>query len=63
MSKPVPIARSDRSAMDLRREASQCGDGTVLRRLLAITLVLDGRPRTEAARASGLANRRDQAIV
>ncbi len=54
MSKPVPITRLDRSALDLRREASRCSDGAVVRRLLAIALVLEGRPRTEAAEACGM---------
>ena len=54
MSKPVPVTRLDRSAVDLRREASRCSDGAVVRRLLAIALVLEGRPRTEAAQACGM---------
>ena len=54
MSKPVPVTRLDKSAIDLRREASRCGDGAVVRRLLAIALVLEGRPRTEAAEACGM---------
>jgi len=54
MSKPVPIMRLDRSAIDLRREASRCSNGAVVRRLLAIALVLEGRPRTEAAEACGM---------
>ena len=54
MSKPVPVTRLDRSAFDLRREASRCNDGAVVRRLLAIALVLEGRPRTEAAEACGM---------
>lgn len=54
MSKPVPVTRLDKSAMDLRREASRCSDGAVVRRLLAIALVLEGRPRTEAAEACGM---------
>ena len=54
MSKPVAITRLDRSAMDLRREASRCSDGAVVRRLLAIALVLEGRPRTAAAEACGM---------
>ena len=45
MSKPVPVTRLDRSASELRREASRCSDGAVVRRLLAIALVLEGRPR------------------
>lgn len=54
MSKPVPITRLDRSAIELRREASRCGNGAVVRRLLAIALVLEGQPRTEAAKACGM---------
>ena len=54
MSKPVPVTRLDRSATDLRREASRCRDGAVVRRLLAIALVLEGLPRTEAAEACGM---------
>ena len=54
MSKPVPITRLDRSAMELRREAARCTDGAVVRRLLAIALVLEGRLRTEAAEACGM---------
>ena len=54
MSKPVPVTRLDKSATDLRRAASRCGDGAVVRRLLAIALVLEGRPRTEAAEACGM---------
>ena len=45
--------------MELRREASRCSDGAVVRRLLAIALVLEGpRPRTEAAEACGMDRQR-----
>jgi hypothetical protein len=54
MSKLVPVTRLGRSAMDLRREASRFSDGAVVRRLLAIALVLEGLPRTEAAEACGM---------
>ena len=54
MSQPVPVTRLDKSAIDLRHEASRCSDGAVVRRLLAIALVLEGRPRTEAAEACGM---------
>jgi transposase len=54
MSKPVPVTRSDKSGVELRREASRCSDGAVVRRLLAIALVLEGRPRSEAAQACGM---------
>jgi len=54
MSNPVPVTRLDKSAADLRRDASRCDDGAVVRRLLAIALVLEGRPRSEAAQACGM---------
>ena len=54
MSQPVPVTRLEKSAIDLRHEASRCSDGAVVRRLLAIALVLEGRPRTEAAEACGM---------
>lgn len=54
MSKPVPVTRLEKTAAELRREASRCSDGAVVRRLLAIALVLEGRPRTEAAEACGM---------
>ena len=40
--------------MDLRREASRCIAGVVVRRLSAIALVLEERPRTVAAEACGM---------
>ena len=54
MSNPVPVTRLDRPAVDLRREASWCSDGAVVRRLLAIALVLEARPRTEATEVCGM---------
>ena len=54
MSKPVSITRLDRSALELRRKASRCGDAAVARRLLAIALVLQGRSRSKAANAYGM---------
>jgi hypothetical protein len=41
MSKPVPVTRLDKSAIDLRRDASRRSDGAVVRRLLANALVVD----------------------
>ena len=54
MSKPVPVTRLDKSAAELRREASRCGDGAVVRRLLAIAMVLEGQPRAAAAEGCGM---------
>jgi hypothetical protein len=42
------------SAIQVRRKASRCSDRAVVRRLLAIALVLEGRLRTEAAEAFGV---------
>jgi len=42
------------SSRDLRREAKRAGDGRVVRRILAIALVLDGVDRATAARSSGM---------
>jgi transposase len=50
----VAITRLDRSADDLRREASRCRDGAAARRMLALALVLEGCSRAEAARLCGM---------
>ena len=50
----VAIARTDLSAMDLRREAARTRDAKAARRMLAIALVLEGRPRAEAAAQCGM---------
>jgi len=54
MSAAIPITRLDQTAPELRRFASKCGDGSQVRRLLAIALVLDGRSRAEAAELNGM---------
>ena len=54
MSRAVSVTRLDKSAAELRREASRSGDGAVVRRLLAIALVLEGHARSEAAEACGM---------
>src|SRR5918993_3786484 len=41
----VAITRTDLSAADLRREAARTRDAKTARRMLAIALVLEGRPR------------------
>jgi transposase len=50
----VPITREELSASDLRREAARCRDAKAARRMLALALVLEGRPREEAARHAGM---------
>jgi transposase len=54
MTKPVAITRLDRSAADIRRDAARCSDGAVVRRLLAIAMVLEGHSRGDAASACGM---------
>ena len=54
MGAAVMITRLDRSAAELRREASRCGDGRVACRMLAIAHVIDGASRAEAAQACGM---------
>ena len=54
MGQPIAITNSDNSAADLRRLASREKDGQVVRRLLALALILEGRSRTEAAQMNGM---------
>ena len=48
------MRRSEHNADELRRFAAKSGDGSQVRRLLAIALVLEGYSRTEAAELSGM---------
>ncbi len=50
----VKITRLEHSAEALRSVASAEADGKVVRRLLAIALVLEGCPRAEAAQNCGM---------
>ena len=54
MGQPTEITRTDLSTAALRALAGKTDDGAVVRRLLAIALVLEGRCRTEAASLSGM---------
>ena len=45
---------SDHTATDLRRLASRENDGQVVRRLIALALILEGRSRADAAETSGM---------
>ena len=54
MSRSIEITRLDRSASALRELAGRTRDGAVVRRLLGIALILEGHPREEAARFSGM---------
>ena len=57
MGKPIEITRLEFSANELRELAAGMHDGAVVRRLLAIALILDGHSRAEAARLNGMGAR------
>ena len=50
----IAVTNGDYSAADLRRLMAKQKDGRVVRRLLALALILEGHSRTEAARQSGM---------
>lgn len=50
----VAITRTDLDATGLRAAAGRSKDAAASRRMLALALVLEGRNRTEAARAAGM---------
>ena len=54
MGRAVKITRTDMSTRDLRRAAKRTSDGRVIRRILAIALVLEGADRATSARSSGM---------
>jgi hypothetical protein len=54
MSKAVEVTRAGLSAGELRELAAKTGDGDVVRRLLAIALILEGHSREDAARFNGM---------
>ncbi len=50
----VAITRDEHTAAELRHEAARCPDSGAARRMLALALVKEGRPRAEAARLCGM---------
>jgi transposase len=54
MGQAITITRTEHTAEALREFAAKSRDGAQVRRLLAIALILEGRPRTEAAEVSGM---------
>jgi len=57
MGAGVAITRLDLNASDLRCRAQRAGSIEAARRMLALALVLEGRPRMEAARNCGMDRR------
>jgi len=54
MGQPLEITRTELSAAALRALAGKTDEGAVVRRLLALALVLEGRCRDEAASQNGM---------
>ena len=54
MGAPLEITRTEYSGAELRALSSRCPDGDQVRRILALAMVLEGRPRTEAAELNGM---------
>ncbi len=54
MGQAVRVTNLDYSAPDLRRLTPKQKDGQVVRRLLALALILEGKSRTQAAQQSGM---------
>ncbi|MEJ0045813.1 MAG: IS630 family transposase [Rhodospirillales bacterium] len=54
MGMAVKVTRSDLTAADLRVASAKCTDGAQVRRILALALVLEGRPRSDAAALNGM---------
>ncbi len=54
MSAAIGITRRDYTSAELRALSARCADGAQVRRILAIAMVLEGRPRTEAAELGGM---------
>ncbi len=54
MGRAVEITRRDLTAQELREEAGSIKDGRVVRRMLAIALVLEGVSRQAAAQSCGM---------
>ena len=54
MGTAVKISRTDHTAEALRGVAAKSQDGALVRRLLALALILEGHPRQTAAERSGM---------
>lgn len=54
MPAAVAITRKDHTAAELRQAAKRTDDADAARRMLALALVLEGKPRGEAAMACGM---------
>jgi transposase len=54
MGLKVEVTRLDHTASELSALAAKCDDGAQVRRILALAMVLEGRPRREVAACNGM---------
>jgi putative transposase len=54
VGQPIAITRTELSNSDLRALAAKTGDGAMVRRLLALALLLEGQSREAAAAMNGM---------
>ena len=54
MGTAVRVTRGDLTSSGLRAASAKCTDGAQVRRILAVALVLEGRPRSEEAALNGM---------
>ena len=54
MGAMLRITRTDHTGAELRALSVKCTDGAQVRRMLALAMVLDGRPRGETASLNGM---------
>src|SRR5271170_5641428 len=54
MGTAVRVTRGDLTSSGLRAASAKCTDRAQVRRILAVALVLEGRPRSEAAAVNGM---------
>lgn len=54
MGAAVKVTRVTHTGAELRAAAGKCRDGAQVRRLLAVAMILEGSPRTEAAECNGM---------
>ena len=54
MGSALEITRTEHTSAELRALGGRCGDGALVRRMFALAMVLEGRPRTEAAELNGM---------
>ena len=54
MGAAVIITRTDHTSSELRALSGSRADAAQVRRLLALAMVMDGRPRSEAASLAGM---------